>query len=509
MGSMKTLCGICVLLIGVGTGCGVDDDLYRLRKTQWTPEVVLPIAHAHLPVNRLLSKENSEAISVDEEQRVTLSYSAELYTKSGKEILRLLDHTFPLNGGLNKYEMDLVENGILQFVELSEGELYLYLLENSRQDIAQIEVRIPSIHVNGEPIHFTKVNVSEFDTIINLAGAEINLTNGENNTIEAEVLIRDGSGNDLSDDYSLYFTIRNLVIKTAKGWFDDLILDFNRDTIELEIFKNWRGGEVFLDDPEIEISFENSIGIPFSGSIGTFDAKIDQEGATVIPINYSSAIGNEFVIDFPKGDDVIGYANSIFKLTKENSNLENVIRVSPKELYYDFNLVARHDVNTDEVGYISDTSRLSVSTNLRLPFTGRIDDVIVMDTIWISNATFKEMNKLESATLEIETENALPLGVDVQLFFINNQFEILDSVFTSREFLSPAEVDFSGNVSSSSKVTNSIQTDKERLSRLKNAKAVIVYGKLDTSENGSETVNFQSTNYLDVNLKLKSRIQIL
>src|SRR5690606_3324682 len=191
--------------------------------------------------------------------------------------------------------------------------------------------------------------------LVDLSSAEILFEGEKSSKISIDLEILDTNGLDITPNYSLYLSFKNLVIKRAKGWFDQLILDFKTDTITLDVFENWKSGSVFLDDPKLTFSIKNSIGIPFNGSISTFDAVTNGNGSTIVPIEYSNAFGNSFSVDYPSSNQLEGYINSIFTLNGSNSNLRNIIEISPTALHYGFNFVANHSYDLDKAGFISDT----------------------------------------------------------------------------------------------------------------------------------------------------------
>ncbi|MEZ4721918.1 MAG: hypothetical protein R2813_08600 [Flavobacteriales bacterium] len=493
-------------MILIVSGCRVDDELYRLKKTVWSPEIAIPVAHAKVSASDLLSKNKSELITLDEQDRITLSYDALLYSKSGAELLVLADKVLALIPGVREYELPFNESSIIEYLKFGKGQLQLLLEGPSRAEIAKVEIRISSLHLNGVPFEITQTNVTQLDELFDLTGAELFF--GSGNRISAEFFVFNEQGADITHNYSLFLRFKNMVIKQAKGWFDNLILDFETDTISLDVFDNWKKGTIYLDDPRINISFSNSIGIPFTASVSTFDASKDGQGATIVPIDYKSALGDSFTIQYPSGDDIEGYVNSIFRLDRNNSNIRNVIQISPSELHYGFNLVTRHSQLNQLPGTITDTSQLKVTTQLELPFTCRIDNVFAIDTISVSTNLSSELLKVERALMEVTTENALPLGALIQVYLLDSKYNIIDSVLTDRNFLTAANIDGYGFVISPNETKTSIGTTDQQLQALRKTQFMLVMAQLETSDAGQKTVSFQGSNYLSVDLALRLKYKI-
>lgn len=498
-----------ILMVVAVAGCRVDDSLDRLKKTEWSPEVALPLVHADLSIADVLAQGQPDILVVGEDNKLSVTYDQVLYSARGSELLALIDHQLEAIHGQVNYPLGVLPNSILQYLELAHGELRLLLRNDGRSDIGEVQVNIPSLHIDGLPYEGHYVNISSLDETIPLQEAELFFLNGEDNEINISFTVKDLSGEDVTSQYKLLLQFRGLFFRKAKGWFDQFVLDFETDTIELDLFQNWKSGAVYLDDPKAMFSFNNSIGIPFSASLATFDASVDGSGATVIPIDYSNALGDSFAIEYPTSDDVEGAINSIFTLDRDNSNLQNVIKVSPKEVRYDLNLVAHHAYDLSEAGFISDTSRLVVSTAVELPFTGRIQNVLVVDTLELSTKFIGELDDVLAATIEVRTENSLPLEVDLQAYFLDANGAIIDSLFNSPEFLESGVANAQGRVTQASLRLNAIQTTAAQLDRLRQARYLALRGKMNTFNQGNTTISFYDDSHLaiDLALKLKYRVQ--
>ncbi|GAB5539917.1 MAG: hypothetical protein Salg2KO_20200 [Salibacteraceae bacterium] len=493
-------------------GCRPDDELTRLQKTPWSPEIVLPLANADIEASQILSRNNSSALTAVDDDVIALTYDADIYSLYGSELVPLVDQLLRLIPSKLFYEIELNNSALINYLLIAQGKLEIDVQGPARNEVGNIVVSIPSLNINDNAYYHVYSSIEALrSNPIDLAGASLSLGNDsiEYNVLEASVKIFDNNEIEITENFTVYLKFQELIMKLVKGWFNELDLDFEEDTIDLDIFEHWKSGSILLENPIAKITMSNSIGIPITASVETMSAQGGGEGGLVVPIDYSKVFGQSFVVPYPGISDVERYVNSTYELDKTNSNLRNVIEISPQIIRYHFNLIARQQVNLDEVGEIQDTSRLTINTSVTLPFTCSIRDVLVSDTIAISNASLSSLSGVESAELMINTDNGLPIDLDIQLYMLDQTRLILDSVFTSSRFLNSGLVNAMGRVVQREESSTSIETTNEQIKALENTKYIAIVGKVATANSGIQTVAFQSTNSLgiDLSLRVKYRIQ--
>jgi len=280
--------------------------------------------------------------------------------------------------------------------------------------------------------------------------------------------------------------------------------------LNLELFNKTASGNFYFEEPRININISNSFGLPISFTLTTFAARSYTNPSQLLPIeiNGDTAPNITFIPFVPPGPGDVALTTYVFD--KTNSNILDVLAISPKYIYYGVAAILN-----DTVGFITDESEFSVEVEVELPLYGNASDFVLADTLdfelGFNTDTFAEV---VSATFKLNVDNGLPIDVNIQLDFIDslNPSKILESLMdiNSEVFLSAKVVN--EVVTQSTPKTTTIFVDRAKLDKIGRANQVIIKAKLATANVGpssgptSPLVKFYSDYALD--LKLGVRVQL-
>ena len=115
---------------------------------------------------------------------------------------------------------------------------------------------------------------------------------------------------------------------------------------------------------------------------------------------------------------------------------------------------------------------------------------------------FSEYQDLERITFKLITDNGFPFDVGMQVYFLNDQNEMLDSLFTTNvPVLGAATIDGAGDVTSSVETTIEETFDNMRFSNLTaNSKRIVLIGSLQTADGGTTPVKIYSDHNVSIKL---------
>jgi hypothetical protein len=148
-------------------------------------------------------------------------------------------------------------------------------------------------------------------------------------------------------------------------------------------------------------------------------------------------------------------------------------------------------------------------TEVTLPFYGKAIQFDARDTFDLDFSKFTE--NAASAELKLITENGIPLGADVQCYFLDSQSNVIDSLFTvKKQIVGPAPVDeLTGfpkpNVLT--KVVTYIPLDAARIAKLINTKKIATKALFTTSNDGLTAVKIAANQdiYIRMGMKVKPK----
>ena len=135
---------------------------------------------------------------------------------------------------------------------------------------------------------------------------------------------------------------------------------------------------------------------------------------------------------------------------------------------------------------------------------GYIQNLIVLDTI-ATSLDLGTIDNVDSVEFRLYTANTFPFGGEVQVVFLDTNYQALDSLFTTPEFLiAPALVDAGGFPNTSASVEHFVTLDQERVDVIRDTGHLVIRGVMNTTDSGSEAmVTFDESAAIEVKLGAK------
>ena len=315
-------------------------------------------------------------------------------------------------------------------LDLKGGSL-VYGFENDHDEAVDVEIILPTVTKNGEPLSFEATigaysgsgDRPRFTNLFlpaDLTGYRIVPEENDSVYIEYEAVSVSG---DTIDLYSIAISIGELEFEYAEGYLGNQIYEGGRDTIEIDFFENWIQGDVYFEEPKITFNFENSFGIPTRSVVNVFD--IFTVKGEVLPLR-SEVLENGIDFPYPNLNEIGVIKNEAFVFTKENSNIDSVLGAGPIAIDYDVNAFTNPDSLTDIRGFITDSSYYKVRVDVELPLHARASNFLAQDSIELDLNDFEDANYVE---FKLITDNSLPLDVDVQAYFLDENGTVVGFSF--------------------------------------------------------------------------------
>ncbi|GAB4375713.1 MAG: hypothetical protein Kow0075_02250 [Salibacteraceae bacterium] len=501
-----------LVLFIVVSGCKPDDELYRLQQTRWSPELVSSVASAQISVADILIKSKLPSLEIDDRDRVVVVYGTNLLTVRGADLLKINDLFATIKGGdsLQFIALQWLEHIRLHKATIRSGLMELLLLNSSRSDIGRIVITIENLTDPQTGLPFTREieHSSGYGEIIRLNGFQLNFDDLDPNVLAVEFRVFDKFGVDISEHFNLLIGYRNMLLEYIEGFIDGMRFGLETDSLPIDLFRYWKKGEIFLHDPMIELSFRNSIGFPLKARIATFQAVGNQ--GLVVPIDYAASIGDSLYIGFPGDGDhsIHTMVDAVHQISPDKSNLGSVISIRPDLIRCRMDVYVGYDLGA-KPGYIRDTSRLSIDMSVRLPLTMRIDGVEILDTIPFAPDLPKEIQGIDRLSLEIETENHLPIGLQLQGYFLNRNGTVIDSLFESPTFLEEPDIGMDGKITKAVNAFNRVDIERDGIERISDATSIALFLRVNSGSSGEVPITFYATNHLrvDIRQRLQYRVQ--
>jgi hypothetical protein len=387
-----------------------------------------------------------------------------------------------------------------------EAEIDTILLKTGILDIvasstyghsARMYITFPTVTKNGVPFSriFTFVTGGGYSASTNndFSGYKIDLTQTANGFNEIPVQVRltlyySGSGVPNTGNLSFDADMTGMRYSIMHGYFGLNTLFFESDTISISLFRNddWDIERYRFEDPRFDIFYWNSYGVPsqFYFTHLVANSAIDDLDYNIIDYGVGLPIGEINPYD-------VSYANTVgtimldsLKLNRSNSNIADVVNKRPKWIQFKAKATT-NPAGNDHNNFVTEDSRIDVEVVMELPLWGYVYNFNATDTTEVDvSDLFNDYNPLKRALIRIDIQNGFPIEAFGQVYFVDENYQILDSLFYTYQerLLAAADVDADGRVLEFSRKITKIEYDEERLEKLRTCKHVIYGGQANSTD---------------------------
>ncbi len=364
---------------------------------------------------------------------------------------------------------------------------------------AKLYVTFPTVTKNGVPFSSTFIYTPGGGSAVSLnndlSGYKVDMTQTATgfNEIPLEIrltLFYSGT-NDHTGSVSFDADMTEMQYEIMHGYFAENTLIFESDTIDISLFKNedWDIEDYRFEDPKFKVYYWNSYGVPSQFYFTHLIANTRDNGdmnilddESYLPIgethpydvNYATIVGDEML-------------DSI-KVHKDNSNIDDVVNARPKWIQFRAKATTNPD-GLDHHNFVIDDSEIEVEVIMELPMWGYIHNWHMFDTTEVDLSDIQgDYNPVERVLVRIDIQNGFPIEAYGQVYFTDENYVVLDSLFYTNEerLLLAADVDGEGRVLDFSRKITEIEIDDERLEKLETCKYAVYGGHASTTDASSQ-----------------------
>ena len=479
-----------------------------------------PLIDSRLSISDIVDPDGIGTIETDDENLIWLVYKGRVFSIPAEDIFTIPDQVQSFSVELDpslKSEM-VVEKGFLlvfsedQYIEqvkFRRGEFNAriedaeQLLADGYNISAQFEI-INSETDSGELIGGT-VTPSE-DASVNLDGSIINLGNNANFFLVRFTITVSGSGNPANAPYNIniHQSMENMRYEFIYGYIGDITFPVGDTDVEINIFNNANIADIFFENPFIEIITRNSFGTPIDLNFTEFYAA--NRFNETIPIENETVTG--WSIDMPEslGETAV----TTLELNRSNTNIDEIMTIRPTSIYYNVTGTT-NPAKQQSPNFINYNSNLSIDMELHLPLFGRVDNFELQDTIPNSMEDLPENANIDWLELKIQIENGFPFAAAIDIFFLDENMQIFDRLFsepTPVNLIAPAPTDPVSQVVTQPTLKETlIYLDESKIESLRNAEKLLLEVKFNTykHEDGQSVKILDS---YDMGIRMGARVKV-
>ena len=524
------------ILFIVISSCIKDDfDLKKIAKPEWDPNLAAPLISSNLTFKNLIKQTGaSQIFQTDNTGQVVLMYSGNVLSQRAENLITIPNQnysfvqtltipnavlTLPINMWENdtlnmtkSFKFAATNGGKYDSIFLKKGDFNLDFTVDLNDD-ADIIVTLPGVTLNGVPFTtqipyiYTGIIPRTLSLNYDLSNYKIHV-NHDSINFNIKTILHKPQPNTLQPSYNLQFTQSFANIKYQKifGYLGQQTINISADTIHLDVYANAAKGHFTLEDPKIKLYIYNSFGLPINVAFNTLEAESAINGSLAIS---GSALPNPYQMKYPSMSEIGTVKSDSIILNKNTSNVVNAISLSPRQIIYSLTGSLNPNGNTLQ-NFILDTSLFKVDVMVELPFYGKAWGFTIQDTLDFSFPT--AINMIDWIKFKVNITNWFPAESYVQLYFADDHYNILDSLFhSSTEVISAASP---GSAQNNFKVQHPINKITETtltsttLAHLGNTKKILIRALVNTSNSGTDIVKIYSDYSMLVKIGTQAQLKV-
>lgn len=306
----------------------------------------------------------------------------------------------------------------------------------------------------------------------------------------------------VSDSLLVSFEIQQPRFSKLIGFMGNGDFPLPQDTLEIPVLSQALGGNFLLSNPKLEFSYRNGFGLPVSAQFLSSQAYYASPGTP------SASLTGSWSAPFSIAAALAGIpVNGGFDISNANSNIVNLIQQVPRGFVFNLKATPNPGVTTGQ-NTILDTARFKLDMGIRLPLQGRLEQFSFLDTVPL---TIINLSRIERITFRTTIANALPVGCKFQAYFMNAQYQVLDSLNQNDTsyVVAPPEVNSAGIVvGAPAEKTTDFEIEAGSIARLNGVKYLLLVATATTSGAPSTNVSFFNYNYMDVRLGIRTKLKV-
>ena len=508
-----------LLLLGLWSACK-KSEFRDIELGDHAAEFAFPLFTTDLILQDLLAQVLNDSLSndtlvVNSDGTMTLFYTGDVAEKKATDIFTFFQDGFvPLLDSNTVMVLQVPMGVIFKEAQLKAGILG-FVLTNQYPEALTGRFEVPQLTKNGQalvvPFSIPPTTGLAWNSgPIDLNGYTLSANSNELRFIYyaylpdgTRVKIPPNSSSGFSNVLATFF---NLEFGYFEGNFGYAAYPLTRDTIEIDINQTNLDGNVKVKNPKITMRISNSWGFPTRGII-RYLSFIGQNGE-----EYkleSTVFLNDSIIDFayPTLNEVGQTKYTDVYLDETNSNIAQIFNSQPTRLVYDLGGVSNALQTPDAIGFLTDSSNISLQIKVELDLEGSVKNFESDQTLDLDFGEYSDFDttRIQEVEFKLVTENATPISALLQLYFLDADSSRIDSLFSNgpQLLLRSAPVGADGKATGSTRTENFIPMSASRFDRIRQSKQAFLHTSFTTAEDGQVPVKLIATNRAIIKMGLK------
>lgn len=505
------------------------------------PGVAAPLGFIHYELEELLKDSlRPEGMIVDNDGFIRMVYEEEIFSFQASEFLQFSDiehsgsinNNSPLPIDLSRIIVPFIQTDTIEFnLSGSDGPDYTEIdsikadsivivinLSSSYNLNGTLQISSPGIRKNGEIWSATiPLNINGQSFI--LEGYTIILSNDPPDVNLAPIIYTmtlEGSSGTVpagSPILNYTFGISDIDYSAIFGYLGIMYIRIDPQTLPISFFNFIVDGTFHFEQPELKLNFENSFGLPIQVIMTDFYAVSREGGQIAITGDSVPSAGYQRIIHYPSLSEVGQTAYDSLLLNPDNTNLFDALESSPVSISFGVEAETNPSGNITD-NFITDKSQYGVKAKLTLPLYGYADFMVMLDTLRFDFNDFFQNppEEIQRLAFRLNFTNGLPINVYAQMYFTDENYAVLDSIFDEQRLIEAAvDTDGDGKVDPVQNDPIEAEFTRTKIDNISGTRYIFLTGRINTTNYDMvppESVKFYKDYFIDAYIGVIGDIEL-
>ena len=499
-----------IYIVGVVTVLAVCAFSCRKENTSWDSDWRVPVINDTLRIGDLI---NDSTLSLNADNSLQVRLSRTLAELDFFDLIAIPDTFIVQDFTINFAQLELPP-GTVYVDEVDEHEFNLddvaltrarfaqgvakIRIENPVETEVEFDIELPGVTLNGQTFQQSTTvpaaqngqsGIQNFE--LSLAGYNVDLSGvsgNQSNRLQSRMTARtsaDGPSVTITNQDIVVFRVQmeGLKLDYAKGYFGSQVIN-DTAIVGIDFLRNITDGSIAFEPLDISFTVGNGI-----------KAKAQARLNELTSLNFANnlvnlahpIIGQKNNIDAAQGD-ASNLMPSEWTVTfdENNSNLNDFAENLGYEYQVDYSIFlnpwGNSSLGNDE---IFPNSRVKVNLESDFLLGVGMQNLTIRDTFSFDISQENNTAKIVSGNLVIETENLFPFGAEVELHFLDENFNLIETLTTNENLMTASTDNSLGiHVKQESKLDFELTKDLvEKIEEVKNIEVRVVFDSTTYPEN--------------------------
>lgn len=388
------------------------------------------------------------SLIVDKDKLLWFSYKTESLNLKAKDLIQFqeteLNYALPLFQNNIEYNTDSILHICdtlyldLGFSKGTAGEkLDSISLNNLKMEInlssdiinSMLNLTFPSVLYNGKA-YSKNLKINSENNFNDFYEYTVALTevDGKHNQLPIIIetsILPENINNDITENsLNIEMKMSEIDFSGIFGYIGQLSINTDEMAAALDLSNRHFSGYFNFSEPQINLSYTNSFGVPFGFQMDKFSI---------------TSIDGQSTIDYNTSSDTKAIISAV-DLSKMGESIKDssAVKLQATKISFDNQQEIRAIISgetnpdeTDNYNFVLDESELTIEVDFRVPFAGNTNGLVFTDTLKynVEDILSKEFDKITKIGLILQLENSFPFDYQLQAFFLDASQNTIMTLF--------------------------------------------------------------------------------